>query len=166
MEMTADKQHLYLHLYNGEQFENLKSQSISSNNVPYRRETFREKHTIIEFDGGFNMVDGSFLSDRSDSKNMVEISHSIDSLTFRGDSIGRSLYSEIKSSAYRDIDLTKKDSVKMIESHMTIINADSLFSSYTAAYRLPAGATPRATASPRCTTTPSRRNTTSSSRRP
>ena len=77
------------------------------------------------------MVDGSFLSDRSDSKNMVEISHSIDSLTFRGDSIGRSLYSEIKSSAYRDIDLTKKDSVKMIESHMTIINADSLFSSYT-----------------------------------
>ena len=131
MEMTADKQHLYLHLYNGEQFENLKSQSISSNNVPYRRETFREKHTIIEFDGGFNMVDGSFLSDRSDSKNMVEISHSIDSLTFRGDSIGRSLYSEIKSSAYRDIDLTKKDSVKMIESHMTIINADSLFSSYT-----------------------------------
>ena len=131
MEMTADKQHLYLHLYNGEQFENLKSQSISSNNVPYRRETFREKHTIIEFDGGFNMVDGSFLSDRSDSKNMVEISHSIDSLTFGGDSIGRSLYSEIKSSAYRDIDLTKKDSVKMIESHMTIINADSLFSSYT-----------------------------------
>lgn len=60
MEMTADKQHLYLHLYNGEQFENLKSQTISSNNVPYRRETFREKHTIIEFDGGFNMVDGSF----------------------------------------------------------------------------------------------------------
>lgn len=47
---------------------NLKSQTISSNNVPYRRETFREKHTIIEFDGGFNMVDGSFLSDRSDSK--------------------------------------------------------------------------------------------------
>lgn len=67
---------------------------------------------------------------------MVEISHSIDSLTFRGDSIGRSLYSEIKSSAYRDIDLTKKDSVKMIESHMTIINADSLFSSYTLSERI------------------------------
>ncbi len=31
MEMTADKQHLYLHLYNGEQFENLKShKTISS----------------------------------------------------------------------------------------------------------------------------------------
>ena len=48
MEMTEDKQHLFLHLYNGEQFENLKSQSISSQNVPYRRESFREKHIVIE----------------------------------------------------------------------------------------------------------------------
>lgn len=40
--MTADKQHLYLHLYSGEQFENLKSQNMNQRNVPYRRETFRE----------------------------------------------------------------------------------------------------------------------------
>ena len=32
-----------LHLYNGEQFENLKSQTISSNNVPYRRETLQRE---------------------------------------------------------------------------------------------------------------------------
>ena len=100
MEMTSDKKHLYLHLYNGEQFENLKSQTISSKNVPYRRETFREKHIIIEFDGGFSMVDGGFLSERSDSKNMAEISHSIDSLSFRADSIGRSMFNEIKLSIY------------------------------------------------------------------
>ena len=43
LEMTADKQHLYLHLYSGEQFENLKSQNMNQRNVPYRRETFREK---------------------------------------------------------------------------------------------------------------------------
>ncbi|WP_455673879.1 LptF/LptG family permease [Phocaeicola sp.] len=133
MEMTADKQHLYLHLFNGGQFENLKSQTISSNNVPYRRETFREKHTIIEFDGGFNMIDGSFLSDRSDSKDMAEISHSIDSLTFRADSIGRALYTEIKSSTYRNIDLNKNDSVKMAEKHQSSINIDSLFNAYTLA---------------------------------
>lgn len=42
LEMTADKQHLYLHLYSGEMFENLKAQSMSSKNVPYRRESFRE----------------------------------------------------------------------------------------------------------------------------
>ena len=29
LEMTADKQHLYLHLYSGEMFENLKAQSMS-----------------------------------------------------------------------------------------------------------------------------------------
>ena len=29
LEMTADKQHLYLHLYSGEQFENLKSQNMN-----------------------------------------------------------------------------------------------------------------------------------------
>lgn len=133
MEMTADKQHLYLHLYKGEQFENLKSQTINSNNVPYRRETFREKHTIIEFDGGFNMVDGSFLSDRSDSKNMVEISHSIDSISTRADSLGRAMYNEIKMSTYRDVELTATDSIQIKEQNLTRINIDSLFKAYTLA---------------------------------
>ena len=100
MEMTEDKQHLFLHLYNGEQFENLKSQSISSKNVPYRRESFREKHIVIEFDGGFNMVDGNLLSDRSDSKSMAAISQSIDSLSVRADSIGRSMFNDIKKITY------------------------------------------------------------------
>lgn len=132
MEMTADKKHLYLHLFNGEQFENLKSQTISSNNVPYRRESFREKHTIIEFDGGFNMVDGSFLSDRSDSKNMVEISHSIDSLTHRADSLGRVMFNEVKTTTYRKTILSQADSLKIVETSNQI-NIDSLFSAYTLA---------------------------------
>ena len=45
LEMTADKQHLWLHLYSGDLFEHLKAQSMKSENVPYRREEFREKHT-------------------------------------------------------------------------------------------------------------------------
>ena len=44
LEMTADKRHLYLHLYSGELFENLASQNMSQANVPYRREAFSEKH--------------------------------------------------------------------------------------------------------------------------
>lgn len=94
LELTADKQHLYLHLYNGEQFENLKSQAGLSRNVPYRRETFREKHTLIQFDTQFNMVDGNFLNRRSDIKNMNEITHAIDSLTAYADSLGRSMHSD------------------------------------------------------------------------
>ena len=132
MEMTSDKQHLYLHLYNGEQFENLKSQTISSKNVPYRRETFREKHIIIEFNGGFNLVDGGFLSNRSDSKNMTEISNSIDSLSFRADSIGRTMFDEIKLSTYNAHSLSKEDSTKVSQKLLpSIINADSIFRAYT-----------------------------------
>ena len=132
MEMTEDKQHLFLHLYNGEQFENLKSQTIHSKNVPYRRETFREKHIIIEFNGGFNMVDGGFLSDRSDSKNMAQISQSIDSLTFKADSTGRAIFNDAKRTTYRRNSLTQKDSTQMAEGTLpTFINTDSLFNAYT-----------------------------------
>ena len=134
MEMTEDKQHLFLHLYNGEQFENLKSQSIDSKNVPYRRETFREKHIVIEFDGGFNMVDGGFLSERHDTKNMNQISQSIDSLTFRADSVGRATFKETKRTTYREFTVSQKDSVKISSGELpAIINVDSLFQAYTLA---------------------------------
>ena len=134
MEMTADKQHLFLHLYNGEQFENLKSQNINSQNVPYRRETFREKHIVIEFNGGFNMVDGGYLSDRHDTKNMIQISQSIDSLTFRADSVGRSIFNENKRTTYRSYAINPKDSIKMTNGELPAsINIDSLFQAYTLA---------------------------------
>ena len=134
MEMTGDKKNLFLHLYNGEQFENLKSQTIDSKNVPYRRETFREKHIIIEFDGGFNMIDGGFLNDRSDSKNMAEISHSLDSLTTRADSVGRAMFNDIKRTTYREITITPRDSSQMTSGEIPAsINVDSLFNAYTLA---------------------------------
>ncbi|MBP3714186.1 MAG: LptF/LptG family permease [Phocaeicola sp.] len=131
IESTEDQNHLRLHLYNGEQFENLKSQTISSKNVPYRRETFREKHAIIEFKGGFEMVDGSFLSDRSDTKNMAQISHSIDSLRAHVDSVGMTMYKELNRSTYRAINLNASDSVKMEQNKSTRLSVDSLFDSYT-----------------------------------
>ena len=136
MEMTEDKKNLYLHLYRGEQFENLKSQSIDSKNVPYRRETFREKHLMIEFDGGFDMVDGSYLSDRSDSKDMAAIDHSIDSLNFRADSIGRSMYKQIKVQTYKTITVSKKDSIRIASNELpSLINTDSLLATYSLAQK-------------------------------
>ena len=135
MEMTADKQHLQLHLYNGEQFENLKSQTIAAQNVPYRRETFREKHIIIEFDGGFSMIDNTeVITNRHDSKNMAAISQTIDSLSYRADSIGRSYYREVSRNTYADNIITHKDSLKLNSGNVaTVINIDSLFDSYTIA---------------------------------
>lgn len=136
LELTADEQHLYLHLYNGEQFENLKSQAGLSRNVPYRRETFREKHTLIQFDTQFNMVDGNFLNRRSDIKNMNEITHAIDSLTAYADSLGRSMHSDIMQSTYKAPILSKSDSVKIQEEKLSVINIDSVFNTLTSAEKL------------------------------
>ena len=137
LELTADKQHLFLHLYNGEQFENLRSQSsLSSEAVPYRRETFKEKHTLIKFDSQFNMVDGNFLDNRSDIKNMREISIAIDSLTAYADSVGRSMYNETMKSTYQPPFITKSDSLRIQEEHLTVINTDSIFNSMTSQEKL------------------------------
>ena len=137
LKLTEDKKHLYLHLYNGEQFENLKSQTALSKNVPYRRETFREKHTLIQFDTQFNMVDGSFLNRRSDTKNMTEISYAIDSLVTHADSVGRSMFKEVMNTTYRKDPLSEADSAKLAAHTLpTIINADSLYNSLTSDEKL------------------------------
>lgn len=128
LEMTADKQHLYLHLYSGEQFENLKSQNMSQNNVPYRREAFREKHAIIEFDSDFNMVDAGIMSNQSNSKNMRMLQTAIDSMRIYTDSIGRTYYKEAMSSTYRASSaLQKSDSAKIQAANPAHYNIDSLF---------------------------------------
>lgn len=127
LEMTADKQHLYLHLYSGEQFENLRSQNTAADNVPYRRESFREKHTIIEFDAGFNMIDGSFINDQSVSKDMLKLQKSIDSMNIRTDSIARTFYKEIKSMNYQTANVTEADSAKIAKAKIRSVNVDSLF---------------------------------------
>ena len=128
LEMTADKQHLYLHLYSGEMFENLKAQSMSSKNVPYRRESFREKHTIIQFDSDFNMADASIMRNQSTTKDMIKIQASIDSMTVLADSIGRQYYIEASKGPYRTAaGLTKEDTLKMEEARIGDYNVDSLF---------------------------------------
>ena len=136
LELTADKKHLYLHLYNGEQFENLKSQSAISRNIPYRRESFREKHTLIEFNANFETVDGNFLNQRSDIKNMREISLAIDSLGMYADSVGRSMHKEMMQTAYKKPILTRADSTKIEQEKLKVINTDSIFNSLPSADKL------------------------------
>lgn len=132
LEMTADKQHLYLHLYSGEQFENLKSQNMNQNNVPYRRETFREKHAIIEFNSDFNMVDAGIMSNQSLSKNMNMLQAGIDSMATKNDSVGRAYFNEAMTSTYKVVtNLTKEDTLKIQTAHVGQYNVDSLFNAST-----------------------------------
>ena len=128
LEMTADKQHLRLHLYSGEMFENLKSQSSSIQNVPYRRESFSEKHTIIEFNSNFNMVDESFMNNQYQSKNMTELQAAVDSMNHLVDSVGKTFYKEAITSTYRSRDnFNKEDTLKIRKAKLSAINTDSVF---------------------------------------
>lgn len=126
LEMTADKQHLALHLYSGELFSNLRAQSASSENVPYRRETFKEKHTLIAFDSDFNMADESIMESQANSKNMRTLYLSIDSMTNVGDSIGREYYSSASAIYTAESNLNEQDTLKITETSFSAHLIDSL----------------------------------------
>ena len=128
LEMTADKQHLYLHLFSGEQFENLISQNMNQRNDPYRREALREKHAIIEFNSDFNMVDTGIMSSQSNSKDMKMLQAGIDSMTIQNDSVGRTYYKEAMSGTYNvTASLSKEDTIKVENARLGDYNVDSLF---------------------------------------
>lgn len=128
LEMTADKRHLWLHLFHGDLFENLRSQNMDAQSVPYRRETFREKHTLIEFNSDFNMADASIMSSTAGVKNMKELSLAVDSMKLVGDSIGRQYYQELSNdySVYHHA-LTPDDSLKIQTADLRAYNIDSLY---------------------------------------
>ena len=101
MSFTDDKQHLFLTLWNGEQFENLREQQgMSSNNVPYRRETFDNKEVLIAFDANFNRMDESGMRNQYVGKNISELQATIDSVNARVDSIGDVYGKSIKEIPY------------------------------------------------------------------
>ena len=136
LEMTADKQHLYLHLYSGEQFENLKAQNMNQKNVPYRREAFREKHAIIEFDSDFSMADEDLMSGHSNSKNMQMLQVAIDSMKVRTDSIAKVYYQEAVGMIYKPTgNLTKADTLKIERAQIGEYDIDSLFNAATLAQK-------------------------------
>lgn len=88
MAMTPEMSHLYLHLYEGEQFENLREQRTNDRNVPFRRETFLDKQILIPFDANFNRLDEQGMRQQYVGKNIAELHQSIDSIGRRVDSIG------------------------------------------------------------------------------
>ena len=130
---TADQQHLMLKLYNGERFANATElhENTRKKNIPYTRETFREKVIVIDFGGGFDMKDGSFLKKQAASKNILELNHSIDSLTHYNDSIGRNNWKAAMRNAYpQKLTFTKSDSLDQEREKIYAINSDSLFDNY------------------------------------
>lgn len=83
VQFSEDNKYLLLSLYNGESFENLKKQSISSSSssIPYRRESFKLKEILLDFDNELNRFDESLLRDQQVAKNVKQLTQSIDSVS-------------------------------------------------------------------------------------
>jgi len=97
---TKDMKHLYLHLWNGEQFDNLKDQNTASQNVPFRRETFKDKELLIPFDAGFNRLSEEGMRKQYVGKDIAELRHTIDSVQQRVDSTGNAYSSYLRHLPY------------------------------------------------------------------
>ena len=97
---TKGMTHLYLRLYQGEQFENLREQKTNDRNVPFRRESFLDKEILIPFDANFNRLDEQGMRNQYVGKNMAELNQTIDSLTNRIDSIGTAYQGDFARQAF------------------------------------------------------------------
>lgn len=116
IQTTADKKHLLLTLSSGEWFENMQSQELGGGaSIPYRRETFADKRVVIDYDGGFNMADASALSNNAKSKSLSQLTSGIDSLNATYDSIGRSIYDDVRRMYYYIPKASEKDSLAAVK---------------------------------------------------
>lgn len=133
LQSTAEKKHLLLSLWSGEWFENMKAQEMAgSAAVPYRRETFTAKRILLDYDGDFNMGDGSSMSNNASAKSFSKIRHDLDSLKEQYDSIGRMYYNEDQRMAYALPKVSVKDSLRSLGLvAMNTYNVDSAFSQLT-----------------------------------
>ena len=129
LQSTAEKQHLLLTLYNGEWFENMRSQELAgSANVPYRRESFSEKQIVIDFDNGFNLAEASGISQSAVAQSLEQLLHHIDSLKLYQDSVGKEVRRELRTMAFNTPQINKTDSIAAIKyEEKGKASVDSLF---------------------------------------
>ena len=116
LQSTEERKHLLLTLYDGEWFENMRSQELAGNaNVPYRRESFSQKVILLDFDNGFNMAESSGISRQATSMSISELAYRIDSLHAVGDSAGHSVAERLKWAFFPTPKISKRDSVMAVK---------------------------------------------------
>ena len=128
LQTTADKKHLLLSLWSGEWFTN-QSQEVGSNAaVPFRRETFLSKTTLIDFDSDFSITDAALLAGDARGKGLSQIYKDLDSLNHQYDSIGRTYYREMQATYYDRSPLNKTDSLQAVKlAASDKLNFDTLY---------------------------------------
>lgn len=112
IQSTADKKHMLMTLWSGEWFENMQSQALAdAASVPYRRESFIMKRIVIKQDNDFNLTDASLLSNNARGKSLQQITHTIDSIDLKYDSIGKASYKEMRY-VYMPLTNIKQQNIK------------------------------------------------------
>lgn len=103
LKFSEDKKFLFLTLYDGESFENLNEKKTRDVNerVPYRRETFALRDFLIPHDMNFNLADESIMGSRDMGKNVKELSHYIDSVQIRLDTVNMKISSPFIKKSYK-----------------------------------------------------------------
>ena len=128
LQTTAEKQHLLLTLWNGEWFSNQAQEVGRDAAAPFRRETFLEKKTLIDFNGDFDMTDAALFSGDARGKGLAKLYRDLDSLQHNNDSIGRVFYNEVQMSYYNTSGLSRTDTLAaMKEAGKKTFNVDSAF---------------------------------------
>ncbi len=125
---TPDMRFLYLHLWKGEQFENLRDQNNrrSGINTPFRRETFVDKEVLIPFDANFNRLDEEGMRKQYVGKNMQELLHTMDSISVRIDSLGRTILPSLRRQELTIVDKGRVVPSSAAESASLLGRADTI----------------------------------------
>ena len=135
LEMSADKMHLFLELWQGEQFESLQGQSglglQQSAEAPFDRESFEYKKFIIDFDTNFSLMDAEALRNMPETKNMRQIELSVDSMNLVMDSLGTSYYDNMRRAYLRNPDILRRDSAKYIAAVEHVAHFDTILAKQT-----------------------------------
>lgn len=145
LNFTEDKTRLFLHLYRGEMFENLRESSMgasSSSYLPFRRESFSDKQIYFLFDANFNRMDEGAIRSQYVGKNVLELNRSIDSIAGVVDSLGTAFGIEQKEKPYLGLNryrIEYTDGVGKTKTPVALpevdadLNIDSLFAGPTPA---------------------------------
>ena len=130
VQFTDDNKYLLLSLYDGESFQNLNKQRISNsaNSVPYRRETFKTKVILLDFNTDFTRFDETLLQDQHVSKNFSQLTQSIDSVSKIANSRSTSQAKDIVDQHFLGRELIRGNAINdSLNKSKKIQNTDSLF---------------------------------------
>jgi lipopolysaccharide export system permease protein len=129
IKLSEDKKYLLLTLYEGESFGNVEDQKINSTSfIPYRRETFGKKEILIDFDSDFTRFDESMLDNEYVSKNISQLTQTIDSVQKSLTLTSRTQASEMVYRHYFKREINPGKSLEIKENiSLKKFNPDTLF---------------------------------------